>query len=92
MPARNVSLTSHLEAFIDQSVSSGRYQNASEVVRDGLRLLEARRREDDLKLERLKSAIDLGLADVEAGRVLRVPIDNLRGFLAELGKTGTPQM
>lgn len=90
MPARNVSLTSHLEAFIDRSVSSGRYQNASEVVRDGLRLLEARRREDDLKLERLKTAIDLGLADVEAGRVVNVPIDGLRGFFAGLGRTGKP--
>ena len=40
MPARNVSLTDHFEAFIDESVSSGRYRNASKVVREGLRHLE----------------------------------------------------
>ena len=38
---RNVSLPPHLDAFVDALVSAGRYRTASEVVRDGLRLLEA---------------------------------------------------
>ncbi len=38
----NVSLTPHLEEFIHQTVTSGRYQSASEVVRSALRLLEER--------------------------------------------------
>ena len=44
MPVRvskNVSLTPELEAFVDGQVASGRYQTASEVVRAGLRLLQA---------------------------------------------------
>jgi antitoxin ParD1/3/4 len=39
---RNVSLTAELNAFILAQVASGRYQNASEVVRSGLRLLQTR--------------------------------------------------
>jgi antitoxin ParD1/3/4 len=57
--ARNtsVSLGDHFEAFVDEKVSSGRYQNASEVIRAGLRLLE----EEDLKLAALRNALALGL-------------------------------
>lgn len=87
MPARNVSLTDHFETFIDDSVSSGRYQNASEVVREGLRLLEQRSREDQLKLSALQAAIDIGLDDERRGRVLKVRDDELGAFLAGLGKS-----
>ncbi len=45
MPTRNVNLTEHLDRFVDARVSSGRFSNASEVVREGLRLLEQRERE-----------------------------------------------
>lgn len=43
---RNVSLTAELNAFIRAQVASGRYQNASEVVRSGLRLLQERERKE----------------------------------------------
>ncbi len=46
MPARNVSLTQHLAEFLDRNVETGRFSNASEVVREGLRLLEQRQAED----------------------------------------------
>lgn len=48
----NVSLTPYFEAMIREKVASGRYNNASEVVREALRLLEA---EDRRKLERLQA-------------------------------------
>ncbi len=88
MPARNVNLTTRLEAFIDESVSSGRYQNASEVVRDSLRLLEQRQCEDSLRLEQLKAAIQIGLDDMRNSRVVRAPDGGLRRQLSSLGKTG----
>ncbi len=42
--SKNVSLTPELEAFVDSQVASGQYQTASEVVRAGLRLLQAQER------------------------------------------------
>jgi antitoxin ParD1/3/4 len=51
MPTRNVVLTDHQSALIEQLVTSGRYQNASEVLREGLRLIDQRRLvigEDDI--------------------------------------------
>ena len=50
MPTRNISLTARQDAFIDRMVRGGIYQNASEAVRDALRLLQQRRLEDAAKL------------------------------------------
>lgn len=73
MPARNVSLTPQLAAFLDQNVKTGRFSNASEVVREGLRLLQQRQAEDALKLEALRAAVDNAMADMKAGRTSPVP-------------------
>ena len=56
MPTRNVNLTDHLDRLIETGISSGRFSNASEVVREGLRLLEQREHEDQAKLEWLRAA------------------------------------
>jgi len=64
MPS-SYTLGHHFEVFIQAQLSSGRYNNASEVVRDGLRLLEERER----KLAALDAALMRGVADIEAGRV-----------------------
>ena len=53
----NVSLTPKLEELIQQKVASGRYGNASEVVREALRLMEERDQERETKLEALRRAI-----------------------------------
>lgn len=45
MPTRNVVLTEHQTRFVEALVTSGRYQNASDVLRDGLRLVERREQE-----------------------------------------------
>ncbi len=57
----NVSLTDQLERFVSEQVRAGRYQSASEVVREGLRLLAARDEADRLKLEALRKMIREGL-------------------------------
>lgn len=57
----SVALGAHFEAFIKQQLSSGRYNNASEVVRDGLRLLEDQEQLRTLKLEALRVEIHKGL-------------------------------
>lgn len=68
MPTRNVVLTNHQASFVEQLVSSGRYQNASEVLREGLRLVEQREAEDAARLEALRSAVKVGIDDIDAGR------------------------
>jgi antitoxin ParD1/3/4 len=68
MPTRNVVLTEHQTAFVENLVACGRYQNASEVLREGLRLIEKRESEDSLRLKALQNAVQVGLADSAAGR------------------------
>ncbi len=68
MPTRNVVLTRHQASLVEQLVSSGRYQNASEVLREGLRLVERREAEDESRLEALRRAVGVGIADFDQGR------------------------
>lgn len=67
MPTRNVVLTKRQQAMIDSLVRSGRYQNASEVLREGLRLIETREAENAAKLQALRKAARLGIAAIERG-------------------------
>jgi len=57
-----VALGSHFEEFVREQVASGRYNNVSEVIRAGLRLLEEREAEQAAKLQALREAIAVGLA------------------------------
>ena len=61
----NVSLTPQLETMIRQRVESGRYNNASEVVREALRLLEERE-----KLEHVRSLLAVGLEQANRGELI----------------------
>ena len=60
MPTRNVNLTDELDRFVAKKVKTGRYENASEVVRAGLRTLEREEQRYEAKLAALRSAIDEG--------------------------------
>jgi antitoxin ParD1/3/4 len=73
---RSYALGEHLEAFVDAQVRSGRYNNASEVVRAGLRVLEDQERARDLETAELRRLVDAGRA---SGR--GAPADE---FLAQL--------
>ena len=57
MKTTSVALGPHFEDFIQASILSGRYNNASEVVRSGLRLLE----DQEQKIAALRTAIEEGL-------------------------------
>jgi antitoxin ParD1/3/4 len=82
MPTRNVNLTAELDHFVATKVKSGRYENASEVVRAGLRRLEREEQEFEAKLAALQAAIDEGDASGVAGgnvfrrvrRALKLPV------------------
>ena len=71
MPTRNVVVTDQQARMIDRLVRSGRYQNASEVLRDGLRLLEQRDENFRNRLAAIREAAKLGWDDIEAGRSRR---------------------
>lgn len=60
MPTRNVNLTQELDSFVLAHVGSGRFENASEVVRAALRTLEREERLYEAKLQALRTAIDEG--------------------------------
>ena len=60
MPTRNVNLTAELDRFVAKKVKTGRYENASEVVRAGLRTLEREEQQYEAKLAALRAAIDEG--------------------------------
>jgi antitoxin ParD1/3/4 len=67
MPSRNVVLTDHQEKVIEALVESGRYQNAGEVLREGLRLVEQRTAEEAAKLEGLREAAQAGFDALDRG-------------------------
>ena len=86
MPTRNVVLSDHQQELVESLVQSGRYQNASEVLREGLRLVEEREQIQEAKLKALKQAARQGWADVAAGRYADVGDDQLEEFLGQLGR------
>ena len=89
MPTRNINLTEHLDRFVETSVSAGRYQNASEVVRDALRLLEQRNEEYAVRVARLRAAVDEGEAALTHGDYEDVAPDDLADFVTALGSHRT---
>ena len=87
MPTRNVVLTKRQEELIQSLVESGRYQNASEVLRYGLRLVERRETEDANKLKVLRAAARAGIHGLERGEFKGFEsVDDLRAYLRDLGE------
>ena len=68
MPTRNINLTGHLDRFVERQVSSGRYSNASEIVRVALRLLEQDEDERQAKLKALRQAAKKGFDEIDQGK------------------------
>ena len=59
--ATSYSIGKHFEAFIQRLIESGRYSTASEIIRDGLRMIEEREQDREAKLEWLRAEIQKGL-------------------------------
>ena len=64
--AISANLGQHLESYVDELVKSGRYNSRSEVLREGVRLVEEREK----RLAALDAALAQGIADADAGRVM----------------------
>ena len=92
----NISLTPELEQLVNDKVKTGMYQTASEVIREGLRLL----RERDQRVEALRRDVRAGFEAVERGEFTEDNKNNIKKLadrvrvrgrkrLAEVPKTGT---
>lgn len=87
MPTRNVNLTEHFERFIEDGITSGRFSNASEIVREGLRLLEQREQEDQAKLEWLRAAAQEGFDAIDRGDYVTLRSDqDIADFVRQAGE------
>ena len=75
----NVSLTPQLEAMIRAKVESGKYNNASEVVREALRLMQER----ETKRERMRAEIQIGLDQLERGETVEYTKDMMERLMKE---------
>ena len=87
MPTRNISLTAEQDAFVEKLVEAGEYQNASEAVRDALRTLQQRRREDSLKLKALRMHIRAGVDALKRGEFTEIDEVELENYLEGLTAT-----
>ena len=87
MPTRNVNLTVHFDSFIETGITSGRFSNASEVVREGLRLLEQREQEERAKIEWLRGAAREGFDQLDRGEGIEFEsMDDFDAFVDQIGK------
>jgi antitoxin ParD1/3/4 len=84
MPTRNISLTPEQDEFIEKVVRAGEYQNASKAIRDALRALQQRRREDELKLKALRTHIKAGIDALKRGEFVEINDADLEDYLEGL--------
>lgn len=74
MPS-SYTLGNHYETFVRDLLATGRYASASEVLRDGLRLLEDREKQREAKIAALREAIQEGL---ESGSASPLNMDAIK--------------
>src|SRR5678816_1657396 len=86
MSTRNVVLTEHHEEMIAELVASGRYQNASEVLREGLRLIEQRDAREEARLKALRKAARAGVRDLDERRSELIDDSRIARAVTALGR------
>lgn len=91
MATRNIVLTNHQEQLVGALVKTGRYQNVSEILREGLRLVEEQELQYQNKLLKLREALAEGLDDIENGRTVSLGVgeeitDYLKSRAADLAR------
>ena len=87
MPTRNINLTEHYDRFVAKQVGSGKYKNASEVMRAGLRLLEEQSQTDEQKLALLRKLAADGFRSLDQGKGLTISsVDSIPGAIAKIGR------
>ena len=90
MPTQNVNLPDFQAKFIQKRIKAGRYKNASEVVRAGLRLLEQHEAENALKLQAMQMAIKEGFSAIDQGHCETLTDQTLDTFMASVSAKAQP--
>jgi len=89
----NVSLTPELEAFVHQKVATGRYNSASEVIRESLRLLEEEEWTKESRRDEIKKEVLKGYEQIRNGRYIELKNeDELRGYFEQKIKKGRERL
>lgn len=87
MPTRNVNLTDHFDGFVEKQVASGRFKNASEVMRAGLRLLEQQTNEESEKLTALRAMAAQAFDELDRGQAIQIEgKQQLADYIGEIGR------
>jgi antitoxin ParD1/3/4 len=87
VPTRNINLTEHFDRFVDEQIDAGKYKNASEVLRAGLRLLEQQTQTEEQKLELLRKLAAEGFRSLDQGQGLAIASETgLRTTIATIGR------
>jgi antitoxin ParD1/3/4 len=93
MPTRNVNLTKHFDQYIEDNVTTGRFGNASEIVREGLRLLERQDKEEAAWNQYVTNAAQVGIEAMERGDYQTFEsMDDLRAFVRKIGDDARTQV
>ncbi len=93
MPTRNVNLTDRDDEFVDEMVTSGRFSNASEVIRAGLRLLDHQASEDAEKLAILRSLASEAFDELDQGQGSPIADEpGLADFIGRIGRRAAEQL
>jgi antitoxin ParD1/3/4 len=89
MPTRNIDLTEHLDHFVARQVASGRYSNASEIIREALRLLEEQTQERKAELDALRQAAKQGFDEIDQAKgIVLKGKKEINQFITNIESTG----
>ena len=88
----NISLTKELEELVSNKVESGRYHSASEVVREGLRLLEEQDMLKNARLGQLKKEVQIGIDQMNRGEYTDYDEKGLTQLFETVKKEGRKQL
>lgn len=84
----NISLTAELDAYVQEKVKTGMYHSASEVIREGLRLLREQDQIRQAKLEQLRRDLDIGIEQIERGQYKVYDSEGLKRLAEEIKAEG----
>lgn len=88
----NINLGTQWETFIDENIKTGRYLSASELIREGLRLLQEKEQLRQLRLQELRKEVDKGLDALDRGKYTELDENGMKRHLENVKVRGRAQL